>query len=152
MKIDFLKNHPGKIRTVAWWTTSEWGDGTKESLSRKVKKYRKYLNSDKLPLTIIALDANRCVGAASLVKNDIKIKRDYSPWLASVIVSKRARGQGIGTMLVNKAVELAAELGIKTLYLHTENARKFYEKTDWEYIETITRKNGITSYIYKKDI
>lgn len=57
-------------------------------------------------------------------------------WLTVLIVAERARGQGVGTRLVNEAEEWAREQGARkialTSALHREEAHDFYKRLGYE--------------------
>jgi amino-acid N-acetyltransferase len=55
--------------------------------------------------------------------------------LRSVAVSAAARGSGLGSALVARAEQLAAERGVRDLYLLTSTARLFFEKRGYVPVE-----------------
>lgn len=48
------------------------------------------------------------------------------------------RRQGIASALIAHAVECAAKLGVKRLYLFTENAEQMYSRLGWSVLERTT--------------
>jgi len=60
---------------------------------------------------------------------------DLSPWLATLFVAPEHQNQGVGSALVERAVEEAQKLGVKTLYLFTWDREKLYARLGWSVIE-----------------
>ena len=89
--------------------------------------------------------------------------RRYSTWkgpvvhLEDLIVTEAARGQGLGTALLNEVVKFAADLGVKRLSWEVldwnENAISFYEEKgarvlrDWDVVQL--DEDGIRNYLNK---
>ena len=129
-------DHIGFADTIARWVYDEFIAGIKDDLSYEdilaaIKKCHKSV----LPIRLIALADDQCVGTVSLVLNDLKC-RAYSPWLAALYVDKRYRNQGIGERLVSAVIAVAQKLGHDRLYLRTEHASDYYRKLGWAFVET----------------
>lgn len=135
-EIDYLANHPDWIATIAEWHHNEWGHlHENATLQRRIEKLEAQLNYDTIPIAFVAKLKSVPVGSASIVKHDLPDRKDLSPWVASVYVLPEYRKQGIGSALVNKAVEKAHEMQIPRLYLFTWNQEKLYAELGWEVIE-----------------
>jgi len=136
MRIEYLCDHIGFADTVARWIYDEFIAGIKVDLS-----YEDILAAitkccrQKLPMRLIALVDDTCVGTVSLVQNDLRC-REYSPWLAALYVDKDYRNQGIGEQLINAVIDVARKLGHEKLYLRTEHASDYYRKLGWAFVET----------------
>jgi N-acetylglutamate synthase-like GNAT family acetyltransferase len=74
-------------------------------------------------------------GSAMLIAHDMDIRMDLTPWLAGVFVALDYRRRGIGSTLVRRVVESAAQLGEKRLYLYTPSAEQMYLRLGWSAIE-----------------
>jgi N-acetylglutamate synthase-like GNAT family acetyltransferase len=85
-----------------------------------------------VPTTILALVDGELAGSVSLLANDDARIREYSPWLASLLVLPAYRRRGIGEALVRRCVETAAGLGIDRLHLYTDDAAAFYARLGWQ--------------------
>jgi ribosomal protein S18 acetylase RimI-like enzyme len=61
-------------------------------------------------------------------------------WIEDVIVDSEARGQGVGTALTEKALELAGEAGARTVELTSrpsrEAANRLYQRLGFEQRDT----------------
>jgi len=70
---------------------------------------------------------NELIGTVSLIRKSEKVFE-----LAKLAVTEKAKGRGIGSMLMDKCVETAKENGIETIVLYTNHilipAIKLYEK------------------------
>jgi len=87
------------------------------------------------PQTFVLLVDGMPVGTASLDSKDLDERRDLTPWLASVFVIPKARGNGYVAHLVS-AVELACRnASISTLWLHTHTAEQIYANVGWHTVD-----------------
>jgi predicted N-acetyltransferase YhbS len=73
-----------------------------------------------IPTTLLAMDGDTWLGSVSLLQNDDERIRQYSPWLASLVVREQARGRGIGRALVARCIVEAKALHVPALYLYCE--------------------------------
>lgn len=75
-----------------------------------------------LPTALLAWDADHLVGSAAL--------EVYGPvaLLRSVAVDPQRRSQGLGQRLVQAALKLAQDLGVKEVYLLTETAADYFPR------------------------
>ena len=143
MKIVPLAEYPALTAIVAAWEFGEWGHlNPGETLAeREAWMRRETLNSDRAPLTFVALDdAGRAIGTAALLFDDLK-GDPRNPWLASVYVPPERRGQGIASALVRTVEDAARRFGYRQLYLFTSTAPKLYAGLGWRPLET-TRYRG----------
>ena len=97
-------------------------------------------------LFVAELD-DEIVGMLSLVVVDIPTGR--KAWIEDVVVDEAARGLHIGQSLVEKAKEVATELGSKKIYLTSNPSRKaahaLYEKTGFERYDTTLFRINLTT-------
>jgi predicted GNAT family N-acyltransferase len=122
MEIQFLADRPEFIPLISNWYYSEWGRLMKDQSEQKIHdRISGMLNRDKIPLHIIAVESDELLGVAQLKIREMDIYPDKEHWLGGVYVSPAARGLGVGSLLVTRALELAKQLKVKTLYLQTEN-------------------------------
>lgn len=139
MNVDFLSNHPDKIREVSEMIFKEFI--VKKSRSMKFEDVVKHFSNtkqDEFPITLIAIENGQCLGTVSIFENDLKIRENYRPWLASLYTKPEYRGRGVGQILIAQTINVVKELGFKELYLRTEEAADFYRNRGWTYIETVS--------------
>ena len=95
------------------------------------------LHNDNTHLFVAKIES-KIVGMLSLVVVDIPTGR--KAWIEDVVVDEAARGLHIGHALVEKAKEVAAELGAKKIYLTSNPSRKaahaLYKKCGFEEYDT----------------
>jgi predicted N-acetyltransferase YhbS len=122
-RIEHLFQHVEHVDRVARWIFDEfWGDKnvhTPESLARLL---RQAVAPDAIPLSLVAFVDDSPVGTANLIENDDDSRPHLRPWLAALYVAPGFRRRGVGSALVGQVGELAATLGIGSLFLGTDNS------------------------------
>jgi GNAT superfamily N-acetyltransferase len=136
--IHYLANHPLLVPELARLSWAEWqpiyqqrGQTFEDSLNN----YRERTNTDCLPLALVALHGDQLVGTVSLKVHDLDIRPDLNPWLGAVLVLPNWRRRGVGSILVQRAVEEARRLNLPRLFLWTASAEELYLKLGWEVVE-----------------
>jgi amino-acid N-acetyltransferase len=79
-----------------------------------------------LPLAVVARDGASLAGCAAVEAYG------RAGLLRSVVVAESVRGTGVGRALVEAAEALAAEAGIRDLYLLTETAEAWFSRLGYE--------------------
>jgi N-acetylglutamate synthase-like GNAT family acetyltransferase len=136
--IDYLTNRPTFIPELALWSWREWQDVYEQrgqTLQHSLKNYQDRMNSDRLPLTLVALHDSSLVGMVSVKFHDMDTRPDLDPWLGGLFVLPQWRNRGIGTMLMQRATQEARRLNVSELYLWTASAESLYRKLGWQVIE-----------------
>ena len=142
--IDYLANCPELVDELARLSWKEWPEvyeQRKQTLEHSVKNYRERMNTDRLPLTFVAVRAGlaitcrELVGMVSLKFHDMDTRPDLDPWLGGLLVLPKWRNQGVGTMLMRRATEEARRLDVPQLYLWTHSAERLYDKLGWQVVE-----------------
>ncbi|CAH1203633.1 hypothetical protein PAECIP111893_02018 [Paenibacillus plantiphilus] len=134
---------------VSQWLWQEWA-------SDKPIAYIRYATihnaqSNRIPMTFVALAGEEPVGTVSLWMNDLKCRQDLYPWMASLYVIEDKRNLGIGRKLQAHAVEEVKKLGYTELYLFTDH-NGYYERLGWTYKELAPTVNGEYTKIYRRDL
>jgi len=142
--IDYLANCPEFIDALAQLSWKEWQEiyqQREQTLDDCLKNYQERMNSDRLPLTFVAVqaglaaDCRELVGMVSLKYHDMDTRPDLDPWLGGLLVLPEWRNQGVGTMLMHRATEEARRLKVPRLYLWTHSAERLYRKLGWQVVE-----------------
>jgi GNAT superfamily N-acetyltransferase len=136
--IDYLANCPEFLDEVARLSWNEWQQvyqQRRQTLDHTMKNYRERMNTDQLPLTLVALHAGELVGMVSLKFHDMDTRPDLDPWLGGLLVLPKWRKHGIGMMLMQRATEEARRLNVQQFYLWTHTAEGLYRKLGWQVIE-----------------
>src|SRR5262245_38439004 len=146
--IDYLANCPELVDELARLSWGEWQEvyqQRKQTLEGTVKIYRGRMNTDRLPLTLVALQAGELVGMVSLKFHDMDTRPDLDPWLGGLLVLPEWRNRGMGTTLMRRATQEARRLNVSQLYLWTHTAEGLYHKLGWQVVER-------TNYFGKKSV
>jgi GNAT superfamily N-acetyltransferase len=149
--IDYLANCPELMDELARLSWKEWQEiyqQRKQTLENSLKNYRERTNTDRLPLTLVAVRARHgqsltgpaavcreLVGMVSLKFHDMDTRPDLDPWLGGLFVIPEWRNRGVGTMLMHRATEEARRLSVSQLYLWTHTAEALYRKLGWQVVE-----------------
>ena len=136
--IDYLANCPDLVDALARLSWNEWQEiylQRKQTLDDSVKTYRKRMNTDRLPLTLVGLQASELVGMVSLKFHDMDTRPDLDPWLGGLFVLPEWRNRGVGTILMHRATQEAHRLNVPRLYLWTHSAERLYHRLGWQVVE-----------------
>jgi len=152
MKIEYLADYKDIIPTLAEWSYEEWSYLHPErTLSDVERLISEISNKRHIPISLVAIDKGKVIGMISLKTSDFKARPNLSPWLAGLYVDKPHRRKGVGTKLVHEIEKLAARLGVRKLYLVTDDAEKFYSKLCWS-VQERTVWQGLSVTVMDKDI
>ena len=101
----------------------------------RTEKLRDTCRDEELPVFFVAVDDAGLIGSAGLVPQDMRTRKDLTPWLAGVYVKEEYRNKGVATALVARVESEAKKRNITTLYLFTPSAAGLYEKLGWSMLE-----------------
>ncbi len=93
MKIEKLYDNIEMAEPVTQFIYDEFASKSKSQFTfNDVLEFIKKTNTDKLPITFVAIENNECIGTASLFENDLTTRMDLSPcWrlLSSDMITER---------------------------------------------------------------
>ncbi len=142
MDIRYLADCQDAIPQIAHWLFNEWGRFLPgSSVERGIARLQGRLHRDRLPLTLVAMEAEVAIGTVSLISCDMETRPDLSPWLASLYVEADRRRRGIGAALIEGAVREATGLRIDSLFLFTDTSEALYAKHGWQKVESCIYRN-----------
>jgi predicted N-acetyltransferase YhbS len=134
-----LAGRPEWVGILAGWHHAEWRrlfpGWTIETAQEELTRHS---DPNRIPLTLVAVEGSEPVGSVSVVEKDLAGWDHLKPWLASLYVRSDRRGQGIGKLLVGRAVAEARRLGFAELYLFTPGQQAFYTALSWRLIAEAT--------------
>lgn len=108
---------------------NEWGrTDAGGSISRTRQKMRHFLNSDRLPLTVVGIQGKELIGLYSLMLSDRANTRQLSPWLGTLFVKAEHRERSNGSRLIEHALQTARKTGAGVLFLHTTDRQSLYAR------------------------
>ena len=149
--IDYLADRIDHLTTLAGWHFDAFGYLNPGNTSeRYVERLEQSLRRDDMPMTVVAIRANRVLGSASLVRKTITHPH-LTPWLSSVFVAPDQRGEGLGSALVSRIESEAARLGFGHLHLFTPRSEGLYARLGWSLVE-YSRHRDLKIAIMSKSI
>lgn len=153
MKLEYLADHPELLPIVAQWYFEEWGYLSEEkTLEQDIERLQAYLNKDKLPLMLLAVEEGALLGAAQLKFREMSIYPEKEHWVGGVYVAEAHRGKGIARQILLALIAIAKSLKVETLYLQTEHLNGgLYGRMGWTPIEQVNYR-GIEVLVMEKDI
>jgi len=151
MRIEYLSDHPEAMAKLAEWQHAEWGNlRPGDTLEKRMVRLAGMSKRDRIPLTVVALEATQVLGSASLIEHDMETRMELRPWLAGVFVGEQYRRRGIGAELVRWIMAEARKLKVPLLYLYTVHSEKFYAALGWTLQErTSYREQPVVIMTYK---
>jgi predicted GNAT family N-acyltransferase len=158
MDINLLNDKPDFIPQIAKWYSEEWGnlDDCSEKNRRSTAaleiKLADYLNVDTVPLVLVATKNSELVAAAQLRFQENNAYPEDSHWLGGVYVSEPHRGNGAARTLIDAILNKAKQLGIRQLYLQTEDlSGGLYKKMGWQAVEKV-KYSGVHVLVMQLDL
>lgn len=144
MTFELLAEKPNHIPLVANWLYEEWGKPEKgHSPTQLAKKLKSRMSLNSLPMHLLAFEKNVPVGFVALKLYEMEEYSDREHWLGSLFVTLEKRKLGIGSALIQEAVDRAKGFGITTLSLQTERLDGgIYKKFGWIEVEEIVCRKG----------
>lgn len=140
VSIEHLIDHEHRIPTIARWYFDEWGR-TEQNFNYEsvITQLELSLTKDSIPMSLVAIENNKTVGAAQLKTREMAMFPDREYWLGGVYVDHSFRGKRIAEQLCEAAKEIAVSLGVKELYLQTEHTDGggLYARLGWRGLEQI---------------
>jgi GNAT superfamily N-acetyltransferase len=137
-ELHYLADRPQHIPALAAWHFAQWGElNPANDVAARIARLQTHLNRGTVPTTFIACDGDELLGSASLVVSDLDIRPELTPWLAGVFVAPAARNRGVGTLLVQRVMSEARDIGVPRLHLFTLDREKFYAGMGWQLLERI---------------
>ncbi|NLK75977.1 MAG: GNAT family N-acetyltransferase [Clostridiales bacterium] len=101
-----------------------------------------------LPQWYLLMADDKIIGCAGLITNDFISRMDLYPWFCALYIEKEYRGNGYGSLLLDKAKEDAKQGGFSNLYLCSDHVG-YYEKYGFSKIGIGYHPWGETSGIFK---
>ena len=143
MHFIYLRDRPDLAPLVAQWIWDEWHHLlVQKTLPQFAAWFRGGERGSGLPTTLVLLVDEEPAGTVSLECDDMDIRSDLTPWLASLYVTPARRGLGYGQALVRRAEAEARTLGIEELFLYTPGQAEFYAALGWQLVETCSYRDA----------
>jgi|WetSurMetagenome_2_1015567.scaffolds.fasta_scaffold96903_2 GNAT superfamily N-acetyltransferase len=109
-----------------------------------------FWGKNELPKCYLMLKDNKIVGYYQLVKLELIIRKDLSPWITCVFIDEQERGGRLSSQLLKHGRTIAGKLGYPKVYLTTDHIQ-FYEKFGFREIGLDKFITGRSTKIYEND-
>jgi predicted N-acetyltransferase YhbS len=142
LKIEPLSNRPNFISMIAKLHFAQWKELTGATTEKKyAAMLNKFASTESVSTTLVAVRGNELLGSVNIVECDMEIRSELYPWLAQLFVVPKERKKGIGSSLVNAAIDRCQRFGFKVLYLYTAGTLpEFYKSLGWAEREKVNYK------------
>ena len=132
LTIGSLADCPEVAPTLAGWHWSAWGGEAPASTESDWLAIVQRRAGDDVPFTLVAWTNGEPVGVVSVCWDDIDDRYpDEGPWISGMVVRSNARNLGVGRALLAAAERCCVEQGHRALWLHTSEAKRFYQRCGW---------------------
>ncbi|MBN1270266.1 MAG: GNAT family N-acetyltransferase [Kiritimatiellae bacterium] len=139
----FLKHRINLAVQLAQMHAEEWQYLYRDwNAAAAVREFEMQKGDGGLPTTLVALEGDDLRGSISLVFDDLPGVVGLNPWVASMYVLPRYRGQGVGASLLGQACAMLERNGVRQAYLFTEKAQGYFRKHGWSLLKPATA-NGV---------
>ncbi len=140
-----LSERPEFLDACVAWSYGEWGSQvpTRDLLHVR-QTYEASIDQQSLPITWVAITSEgKPAGMIRLKEIDHIEREELRPWLSSLYVHPRYRGQGIAEALCGHVHTIARDIyGYDRIYLFTGMAEGFYKKLGYERIGMVEDRSG----------
>jgi len=158
MQIERLNGHTHLAAHLARWHHAEFGhlyDARSWSAEIAERELLAMAAPQSTDVTWVAFggggrEVGDVLGSISLLASDDLAGFEHlTPWLASLYVTERARGCGVGGALVDHLLAEALALGHDYVHLFTAGQHEYYLDRGWRTVERIER-HGHTAHVMAK--
>lgn len=125
--------------TIASLQFAHWGALTGYDTAPGYEEFlHSAARSTRLPSILVARRGTIYMGSVSLLASEMTIRPALSPWMSQLFVISSARGQGVGSALIEALLGRAVELGFARVHLFTSGTLPaFYAAQGWNPIEEV---------------
>ena len=98
-----------------------------------------------------AVYENEIIGFCTFLETDYYPENRYSPWISSIFVDEKFRGNKVSFAMIENAIEYAKLLNFDKVYIPSDMVG-FYEKCGFEKIDELMNYGGDTDNIFVREI
>jgi RimJ/RimL family protein N-acetyltransferase len=152
IKIGFLADHPESVPSLARWFRAQWPDYfAPRSQTEMEQDFLRGATRDRLPCRLVAFDAGALAGTIILRADNPELPPAFQPELGGLFVTEALRGRGVATRLVQAGMQLAGDLGYRTLFATTVSAAGILERCGWVFVQTVAHTDEVLA-LYRCDV
>lgn len=139
------------LPVVTQWTFAAWGHlHPGKTLLDAIEETISECGAGGVPSIFVAMQGDIPVGTASLIADDMSIRPELAPWLASVFVLPESRGHGIASTLVQRVEAEAQANGIHQFYLYTPDQQALYQRLGWQPVERLEYRGEVVTLMTRQ--
>lgn len=154
-RIVALADHPNLWQQAAEWSFAAWRhEFPQDTIETYLDQYALAANPGERLVEVYAAlgPSDRLLGLTTLVDDDeLPGVIEPGPWIAAVWVDPSSRTVGVGGSLVRHATLRASSLGVRDLYLYTEDQQSWYERKGWQRVRNASL-NGLAVTVMTKQL
>lgn len=128
-----LAEYPQYFDDVMEWCYREFWEGPKTDHFELNEFLREHMKKNKIPCSLVALCDGRPVGSVHLVEKGYDT-HPFSPCITGLYVLPGFRRLGLGTMLIENALDRARASGFSSVYLAADECINYYTSRGWTVI------------------
>jgi len=98
-----------------------------------------------------ALSGDKIIGYCTFLKTDYYPENRYSPWISSIFVDEKYRGNRVSQKMIEVVIEYAKSQSFGRVYIPSDMIG-FYEKYGFSKIDELVNYDGDVDHIFAKDI
>lgn len=98
-----------------------------------------------------AVENGAICGYCTLLETDYYPENRYHPWISSMFVDERARGNRLSGSLIEAAAAYARDCGFRRAYIPSDISG-LYEKYGFAAVDTLVNYGGDTDTVYARDL
>ncbi|WP_075601464.1 GNAT family N-acetyltransferase [Leptolyngbya sp. 'hensonii'] len=132
-----MRQVPEFVPILARWFENEWaswGDSFQYGLDWLTASLEA---EGSFPLTLVACLADKPVGTARIMSDQIPERPQFNPWFCYWYTLPEYRGQGIGACLDQERIVIARNSGLTKVYLNTSTQEEYRKRHGWKSIERL---------------
>lgn len=140
-------NYNGEFwhETIAFAKNCSWGAG--KHLAERMGNNR---FSD-WESVFIAIEGDNILGYCTFLKEDYYPENRYSPWISTIFVDEKARGNRISQQMIEAVIYCAKENEFAKVYIPSD-MNGFYEKYGFSPVDKLENYEGDIDTVFMKEI